>query len=205
MNWLKKLSAGEQIDPPSIPYKLIEEGDLQRFSLAPAPGEFELLDALNLMERGDYSGAVRRVTTALEVIVESVVGKAIEAKEGKKSAVKFLRATEINFPRRVEKYEEVTQRTMPAALKKEMSRTRKLRHRIVHNGYRIEAGERGHAQRAVDTGRWIYNWFENDDERRDVREKKIAHRSLGREMAASIFPSKITPDGVVVSMYSANV
>jgi hypothetical protein len=87
------------------------------------------------------------------------------------------------------------------ALKRKMSRTRKLRHRIEHNGYRIEESERGHAQRAVDTGRWIYNWFENDDERRNLREKKIGHRSLGRDLTAGMFPTKITPDGVVVSMF----
>ena len=196
----EKVLAGEKLDPPTLPYKLIEENDLQgRLSAVASPGEFDLLDSLNLMERGDYSGAVRRIATALEVIVESEFGSAIEAAQGMKSATKFLKETETNFRRRVEKYEEVKGRTLPALLRKEMYDTRKLRHRIVHGGYRIAPGERGRAQRAGDTGRWTYNWFENSKERFEIREKKIAFRGLGRDTYAGIFPTKITPDGVVVS------
>ena len=198
----RKILSGEKLDPPTLPYKFIEEGDLQNaISIVAAPGEFELLDSLNLMERGDYSGAVRRITTALEVIVESIVGSAVEGAEGKRSAVKFLTVTETNFRRRVEKYEELSGRTLSNALRREMFATRKLRHRIVHRGYRIGPGERGRAQRAVDTGRWTYNWFENNKQRFDVREKKIAFRGLGRDITAGVFPTKITPGGVVVSMF----
>jgi len=76
--------------------------------------------------------------------------------------------------------------------------TRDLRHRIVHTGYRIGPDERGRAQKAVDTGRWIFNWFENDQRRRDIREKR-AKWVPGRDLAAGIFPSRITSDGVVLS------
>lgn len=196
----KKMLAGEKLDPPTLPYKLIEEGELQDgISIVAAPGEFELLDSLNLMERGDYSGAVRRITTAVEVIVESVVATAVEVAEGQRSAVTFLKNTETNFRRRVERYEELSARTLPDALRREMATTRKLRHRIVHKGYRIGPNERGRAQRAVDTGRWTYNWFEDKKERSEVRERKIAFRSLGRDMAVGVFPTHIAPEGVVVS------
>ena len=48
-------------------HHLIKGDHLRRqFTMVATPGEFELLDALNLIERGDYSGAVRRVTTAIE-------------------------------------------------------------------------------------------------------------------------------------------
>lgn len=198
----KTVLFGEKLDPPTLSYKLIGEGDLQdAISIVAGPGEFELLDSLNLMERGDYSGAVRRITTALEVIVGSAVGKAVEVAEGKRSAIKFLKDTESNFRRRVEKYEALSGRTLSSALRTDMFATRKLRHRIVHLGYRIGPGERGRAQRAVDTGRWTYNWFENDKKRSDVREKRIALRGLGRDIIAGIFPAKITPEGVVVSMF----
>jgi hypothetical protein len=170
-------------------------------SIVPAPGEFELLDSLNLMERGDYSGAVRRITTALEVIVESVVGSAVELVEGKRSAVKFLKDTETNFRRRVDRYEQLKARTLSNPLRKEMFATRKLRHRIVHEGYRIGPNERARAQKAVDTGRWIFNWFEDNKQRYDIREKEIAFRGLGRDLTVGIFPSTITTDGVVISMY----
>jgi hypothetical protein len=64
-------------------YELVDGARVQEHLLiVETPGELELLDAVNLMERGDYSGAVRRVTTAIEVVVEAVVGKEIERAEG---------------------------------------------------------------------------------------------------------------------------
>jgi hypothetical protein len=198
----KQILAGQKLDPPTLPYKFMEESDLQHgFSIVPSPGEFELLDSLNLMERGDYSGAVRRITTALEVIVESVTGKAVEVAEGKRSAIKFLKDTEKNFRRRVEKYEQLIGRTLSRARETDMFATRKLRHQIVHQGYRIGPSERARAQRSVDIGRSIFNWFENDKKRSEVRGKKVAFRSLGRDIAVGLFPSTITKDGVVISRF----
>jgi hypothetical protein len=192
-------SAGKPTGQPTL-YQLIQAGDLsEQISAVATPGELELLDALNLMERGDYSGAVRRITTAIEVIVEALLGKAIEMAEGKGRAEKFLRETEKKFDRRVKKYEELSGRTLHNGSRKDLSETRKLRHRIVHLGYRISPGERGRAQRSIDTGRWIFNWFENNEERKNVREKRIAFRSLGRDVTYGIFPAKITTEGVVVS------
>ncbi|HEY6466996.1 MAG TPA: hypothetical protein VIY69_13445 [Candidatus Acidoferrales bacterium] len=194
------LSAGDAPTPPTLPYKLIEINALQdKMSFVAGPGEFDLLDSLNLMERGDYSGAVRRITTALEVIVENLVAKAIAAVEGKSAATKFVQTSKTNFRMRLEKLERLTGRALPDPLKRQLFQTRTLRHKIVHQGYRIGPSERGLAQHAVDTGRWTYNWFENDAERFDVREKKIAFRGLGRDLTAGVFPTKITAEGVVVS------
>jgi hypothetical protein len=79
-------------------YELVDGARVQEHLLiVETPGELELLDAVNLMERGDYSGAVRRVTTAIEVVVEAVVGKEIERAEGNAVATNFLNATRMNF------------------------------------------------------------------------------------------------------------
>lgn len=194
-----KIQKGEKLPPPTLPYELIPNTDLQAaISIEPSPGEIDLMDALNFMERGDYSGAVRRITTALEVILESVVSKVIEEKEGAASAVRFLEDTETNFRERLTKYEKLSSRKLNPALHKRLFETRKLRHKIVHGGYRIGFNEIGTAQRAVDTGRWTFNWFENDKSRAEVREKKIAFRSLGRHVGMEGFPSRITAEGVVV-------
>ena len=68
-------------------YRLIEPSQLYAtMSEIPTPGELELLDAINLMERGNYSDAVRRITTAIEVIVEAVTGDLVEQHEGKQPA-----------------------------------------------------------------------------------------------------------------------
>jgi hypothetical protein len=190
----------EHIESKPMPYQLITAEDFNaHLSTAPTPGETEVLDALNFMERGDYSGAVRRITTAIEVVVEAMVYRELESTEGKQSANSFMKATRTNFPRRIAKYEELTKRKLDEGSRKQLDVTRALRHRIVHQGYRIALRERGHAQRSVDTGRWIFNWFENNAEKRNARESKIGFRSLGRNLAYGVFPTRITPDGVEVS------
>ncbi len=189
-------------DPSQKPkvYNLIEADDLRnQIQVAAMPGELELLDALNLMERGDYSGAVRRITTAIEVIVEQVAGKAMEAAHGKQAAEKFLNSTRLRFDERLKTFQKLTDRKISETQLKRLRETRILRHKIVHGGYRIGPGEVGMAQKAVDTGRWIFNWFENDRGRRDIREKRIAFRSLGRNLEAGIFRPEITSAGVVLS------
>lgn len=188
--------------PKSAPraYKLVDIDDLQKqMSASPSPGEFELLDALNLMERGDYSGAVRRVTTSIEVLVEDVVRNEIEKIQGRQAADEFVESTKTRFDQRIRKYEELSGRTLLSGLRKDLKATRALRHRIVHGGYRIGPHERGQAQKSVDTGRWIFNWFENDPVKKARRESKIAYRGLGRDLYAGIFLPVLTADGVVLS------
>lgn len=180
-------------------YELISHQDLASAMDSPvSPGEIELMDALNLMQRGDYSGAVRRVTTAIEVAVEAAVERAVSTETGGEAAARFLRKTRMRFFDRIEKYEAVAQRTFPEMLRKQLDRTRELRHAIVHDGYRISVSERGAAQQSVDTGRWIFNWFENDESRARLRETRLALRAAGRDMDAGIFPHEFTEAGVVI-------
>jgi hypothetical protein len=181
-------------------YQLIEAPQLrERMSEIATPGELELLDAINLMERGNYSDAVRRITTAIEVVIEAVTGDLVKRHEGKQAESKFLKETKTNFPRRVAKYGELSGRPLDNGLSSELARTRSLRHKIVHGGYRISPGERGSAQRCVDTGRWIFNWFENNEHRRKIRDSRLAYRSMGRDQTYDIFRPEITPQGVVLS------
>lgn len=103
--WDYKPAVVDASKKPTV-YRLIDAEDLRKqVPIPPTPGELELLDALNLMERGDYSGAVRRVTTAIEVVVEHVVGKAIESAKGKREAEKFLSDTRMRFDKRVSIYQ----------------------------------------------------------------------------------------------------
>jgi hypothetical protein len=184
---------------PAVPYQLIKGADLCiGISTVGTPGEFDLMDALNLMERGDYSGAVRRISTAIEAVVAAVAFDQVEIAEGTQKAKKFLKDTQMDFPRRIKKYEKLSKRKFPESLQEDLVAIRLLRNRIVHQAYRINSGELGLAQRSVDTGRWIFNWFENDTAKRNLREKRIGFRSLGREPDVGIFPTKITPNGVEV-------
>jgi hypothetical protein len=161
-----------------------------------SPGEMELLDALNLMERGDYSGAVRRVTTALEVIIEFALRTELLTRHPESAVEEQLRSSRNDFPGRVRQYEKLSGRRLRPEQRADLERTRALRHEIVHQGTRVRFSDRGRAQTAVDTGRWLFNWFENRPDRVTVREKRLALRSLGRHF--SMFDAYIEPDGVVV-------
>ena len=178
-------------------YALISTGDLQNaLSASAGPGELELLDARTLMERGDYSGAVRRITTALEVITEAVLAVELRKMHSEEEVQRRLKASRNNFPGRVRQYEKLSGRTIPAHLWADIETTRSIRHSIVHGGLRITFAERGRAQRSVDTGRWAFNWFENRADRTKLRETKLATKSLGRHV--SVFNAELTPDGVIV-------
>jgi len=178
-------------------YKLIDPSKLQTaLTLQPSAGEFDLMDALNLMERGNYSDAVRRITTAIETQTEFALRQELLKKHSLPDVEKRLKASENDFPGRLRQYQKLSDRKLSDALAKELDITRALRHSIVHDGKRIPFNERGRAQKAVDTGRWIFDWLENQPARFDVREKKIGKRSLGRHF--SLYHSEITPAGVVV-------
>jgi len=162
----------------------------------PSAGELELLDALNFMERGDYSGSIRRITTAIEAQLESVLRQELIKIHTLAEVDKEVKATKNKFLKRWGQYETLSGRKLNAGLSKELETTRDLRNSIVHRGYRIPFQERGNAQRAIDTGRWIFNWLENQPTRQSVREKRIAMRPLGRHF--SLFNSEITSMGVIV-------
>jgi hypothetical protein len=178
-------------------YKLIEPSELQAaMAFQPSAGEFDLMDALNLMERGDYSGAVRRLATAIEVQTEFALRQELLKNHSKEDTEKLLKNTENDFPGRFRQYLKLSRRKLPDRLDRELDMTRALRRSIVHDGKRIPFNQRGQAQRSVDTGRWIFNWLENQPARFDVREKKIGMRSLGRHF--SFYNAEITPAGVIV-------
>jgi len=166
--------------------------------IEPSPGEYELLDALTLMERGDYSGAVRRVTTAMETILYARLLDLLMAKHGEPYGRQMHSDMRDDQTKHIDRYQSQTlnPRPLPDVLHIQLKETRKLRHQIVHHAHRIDYIDRGRAQMAVDIGRWTYNWIEDDQARRDVRERNIGLRSLGRHF--TLFNSEITPDGVVV-------
>lgn len=176
-------------------YKLIEAAELQSaMGIKPSAGEYELLDALNFMQRGDYSGAVRRIATAIEAQLESALREELLKIHPMSEVEEKLKASENDFPGRLRQYQKLSGRKL--SLERELETTRILRHSIVHDAYRISFSQRRQAEIAVDTGRWIFNWLENQPTRMDIREKRIAKRSLGSYF--SLFSTEITPAGVIV-------
>lgn len=149
-------------------------------ALEPIPGELDLLDAENLMVRGDYSGAVRRIATALEVALDAALRRTVAETLSPDDVDRELARNELNFYGRLEQYESASRRKLSRELWSVLRETRNLRKSIVHHGHRISHAERGRAQTAVDTGRWIFNWLEENPERAEARERSIGRRSVGR-------------------------
>lgn len=195
-DWDRKPRIGP-MGGPTETYSLIEPAALQQAMLQDAQaGELELLDALNLMEHGDYTGAVRRITTAIEAIVEWVLRSELLKRYSEAEVEAKLHESRNDFPGRARQYEKLSGRQLDAILRQELEDTRSLRHEIVHRGLRISFQDRGRAQRSVDTGRWTFNWFENRPDRVRLRENRIGTRSIGRHL--SLFDAEITSEGVVV-------
>ena len=76
---------------------------------------------------------------------------------------------------------------------------RQVRHDIVHRGRRLGEGERGDAQRYVDSLRWLFNLIEQDPNRQQVRENRILLRRIGSTALAPRLPVMISAQGIVVT------
>ncbi len=163
------------------------------------PGEFELMDARSLMERGDFTGAVRRATTAIEAVLEWALRRefaknALAAEEVERK----LLASQNDFPGRFRQLRKLLPSgTISEALVKEFDRTRSVRHAIVHRAHRISHAERGSAQRSVDTGRWLFNAIEGLPDRARLRDFGTL-KSVGRAALAPRFPTVVTAAGIRV-------
>jgi hypothetical protein len=135
------------------------------------PGEFDLLDARSLMERGDYTGAVRRTVTAIEAVLAWALLGELEKRYSAADAAQRLENTKNDFPGRLAQWRKLAKPAIGQAEFDEFETTRQIRHEIVHRGRRLVHHERGRAQRAVDTGRWLFNKIETKTDRIRLRER----------------------------------
>ncbi len=186
-------------DLPPRPFRFTDSSTLLDTVPADAtPGELELLDARSLMERGDYTGAVRRTATALEAAVGWALAAALREQHREPEVQRRLAASMNDFPGRLRQWRKLNSVQVPEGLLDELEVTRSLRHDIVHRARRISASERGLAQRCVDTGRWLFNFIEQNPERRDLRERGGTLRSGGRSALEPRLSVALTPHGARV-------
>jgi hypothetical protein len=193
-------------DPPvARPFEFARADDLETLqSSAATPGEFDLLDARSLMERGDYTGAVRRTVTAIEAVLEWALSSELERKYGRNEAAQRLEASKNDFPGRVRQWLKLAEPSVDQDRFDKFEETREVRHEIVHKGRRLTQAERGMAQRLVDTGRWLYNEIEGKDERKQLREfaPGAVLRSVGRVEMSPRFPAEVDESGIVLRPFS---
>jgi len=142
-----------------------------------APGKLELLDALSLMYRGRYGDAVRSVITAIEVALEFQIRNVLAQKGHTDEQIEQeTEKTRDSFFDRLQRYEHLSQRRVPGPilhcvpyingirLRSELDQTRRLRHKIVHEGNRVDLFERGPILRAFETMSWLFEWLTGEDE-----------------------------------------
>jgi hypothetical protein len=190
-------------DPSLTQFEWTSSADIESVSSSDAsPGEFDLLDARSLMEHGDFSGAVRRTVTAIEVLVAEKLLLELQKKYPPGVAEEMIKKTENDFPGRFRQWAKLSKAPISEPMVASFSDTREIRHRIVHRGLRLTSNDRGRAQRAVDTGRWLYNLIEDRPDRVKVRETGVL-KSVGRVTIAVRFASEVGANGITIGPLDA--
>ncbi len=172
------------------------------------PGKLELLDALSLFYRGRFGGSVRSAVTAIEVALEAQLQKLLKEKGySDEEVVRRLAETRNSFQDRLADYEKVSQRRLPSPivswipaingvrLKSELGWVRELRHKVVHEGVRVDIFAHGPMQRAVETMTWLFRWLSSEDDTpADNRNFAFFNSSRGH----LLLPFKYSATGIIV-------
>lgn len=198
---------GEQEgDPPKVrPFQYATLLDLNAARSEDAtPGEFDLLDARSLMERGDYTGAVRRTVTAVEAILRWALIRELSKTYSEDEAVLRAEKTANDFPGRLRQWRKLADPPIPQMMFDGFETTRQIRHDIVHKGRRLTYADRGRAQRAVDTSRWLYNKIEADPDRTTLRDYGVL-KSVGRGALAPRFSPEIRDGRIVLRSIASDL
>jgi hypothetical protein len=112
--------------PIARPFQWATSENLAAWSTADAtPGEFDLLDARSLMERGDYTGAVRRTVTAIEAVLRWALLDALERKYSADEAAERVAKTDNDFPGRLRQWRKFAKPKIGKTEFDEFGRTRK--------------------------------------------------------------------------------
>jgi hypothetical protein len=203
--WDQKPCVVEGMDSANKPKTRVFEwsplGDLTAASSQDAtPGEFDLLDARSLMERGNYTGAVRRTVTAIEAVLAWALLGELAKKYDSAEAALQLQKTDTDFPGRWRQWRKLANSQTGQGEFDRFQKTRDIRHEIVHRGRRLTHLDRFVAQQAVDTGRWLYSKIEGKPHRAALRTKsdKNPLKSAGRMAMAIRFPAILNADGITL-------
>ncbi len=175
------------------------------------PGTLELLDARNLLYRGHVADAVRSAVTSIEVALEGQIIKLLRINGWAESKIQDrLAETWNNFDARVADYERISGTRIPGPvlsdlphingirLKSELSRVRRLRHKIVHEGRRVDSHSRGPMIRDIETMMWLFQWLSWEAGKAEENSKSYAFFEAMRGMGIPRYPVEYRDSGVVV-------
>ena len=175
-----------------------------------APGKLELLDAYSLMYRGRFGDAVRSAVTGIEVAVEAQLAKLLKDEGFSYEQIEArLDETRNRFFERIQEYEQLSQKRLPGPLlsevpyingirlRSELDWVRNLRHKVVHEGIRVDIFERGTTLRAIETMSWLFEWLSWEDEHGPEDSRNYTFFSMLRGQSYLTFD--YTEEGVRVS------
>lgn len=174
-------------------------------------GQLELLDAHSLAYRGRFGDAVRSAVTAIEVALEARITTVLRERGlSEKAITERLASTRDSFYERLVDYERIIRKRIPGPLvsilpylngirlRQELGWVRNLRHKIVHEGIRVDIFARGAMQRAIETMTWLFEWLSLDDDGDSPeRNRNLEMFSVLRGMMP-LFPFSYTDHGVVI-------
>lgn len=174
------------------------------------PGETTLLDAWAYFYSGRFSDSIRGFVTALEVLLEARYSEAMKACGVPADKIEAeLRSTATRFNARINNYLQLTKRTIPGPLiswipyingvrlRQELTDTRELRHKIVHEGLRMSPFAHGPMLRAAETMTWLFDWLEDREISSRIRFRHYNLKNVLKGMMSGLYTLP-TPDGIRV-------
>lgn len=180
-----------------------------RLSQNEPPGEIEMLDGWSLFHRGRYGDSIRSFVTAIEVLVEAEIRRLLTISGKPPEEIdSCLEKTRGNFDDRLRDYCMISGRRIPGPilspipyinglrLQREQERTRKLRHKIVHHGHRLDHTFEKPMLRAAETTSWLFDWLTNGGDF-ETRRRAVATLAFATRTDATPFRCEVR-DGTLV-------
>jgi len=211
--WYPVLRKFEQKE--TLPFHAATPEDVQEQAKEDvAPGTLEILDARSLLYRGHLDDAVRSAVTAIEVALEAQITKLLVYKGWNEQRIESrLAETWNDFDRRLNDYERISETRVPGPvlscvpyingirLKAELNRVRKLRHKIVHEGLRVDSHSKGPMLRAIETMTWLFSWLSWEEGKLQDRARNYVFFEMSRGMHIPRYRIGYRDSGVAVLLY----
>jgi hypothetical protein len=136
------------------------------------PGEVEILDGWSLYYRGRHAASITSFVTAIEVLLEARLREVMRTLgKSPENVEKSLITTRNNFMRRLDEFCYLTNSRIPGPylhvlptlngvrLREELKQTRDQRHKILHEGQRLNRNLQRPMMRVAETMTWLFNWL----------------------------------------------
>lgn len=171
-DWYPTIRKGLQSDDEVQYFSATADAVEQKLAKGESPGEVEMLDGWSLFHSGRFGDSIRSFVTAIEVLVESEIRRLLaERRHTQEEIDSRLDETRNNFENRLTDYCELSRRRIPGPnlhyvpylngvrLADELEWTRRLRHKIVHHGHRLDHTFSKPMLRAAETTSWLFDWL----------------------------------------------